>query len=558
MMTLSELQQKLIQKEFDAYIVTRNNVFLGQDVLPEENKILRLTGFTGSAGHLIVFQKKAVLLVDGRYDIQARQQTDSSQIEVVCTRDSIGTWIQNNVKESCKFIYSPWCHSISEVDYWKRVLDDHLFIEDKGDFFDAGVAQTEAEVFELEEKFAGISSDEKISYLTRFCQERQLDAFLLCECDSVSWLMNLRSNLLPDTPIFRGFALVSATGEVSLFQTDFSKLSEELETYRDKTIGLSYNRTPKKFQALIKEKHIWIRNVNNPVADWKAAKNPIEIAGFKACHKRDAVAVCRFLKWLEEINYKTDELGVVAKLHDFRSQGENFYGNSFETIAGSGANGAIIHYQPSAETNLPLKEGSLLLLDSGAQYFDGTTDITRTIAVGTPSPEMVDSYTQVLKAHLAVALALLPPNTPGLVPDTLARAALWRYGKDYAHGTGHGVGHFLNVHEGPQSLSLKSLAPLKKDMVTSIEPGFYKEGVYGIRIENLALTVETSTKFMSPMLKFEPLTLVPFDRKLINKSLLTVEEINWINAYHKKVETEILPLLEPKAADWLKKACAEI
>ena len=205
-----------------------------------------------------------------------------------------------------------------------------------------------------------------------------------------------------------------------------------------------------------------------------------------------------------------------------------------------------------------MKEGSLLLLDSGAQYFDGTTDITRTIAVGTPSPEMVDSYTQVLKAHLAVALALLPPNTPGLVPDTLARAALWRYGKDYPHGTGHGVGHFLNVHEGPQSLSLKSLAPLKKDMVTSIEPGFYKEGVYGIRIENLALTVETSTKFMSPMLKFEPLTLVPFDRKLINKSLLTVEEINWINAYHKKVETEILPLLEPQTAEWLKKACAEI
>lgn len=558
MINIPELQKQLIKHKLDAYIITRNNMFLGQDVLEEENMIRILTGFTGSAGSLIVFRDKACLLVDGRYDIQAKQQTDSSAVEVFCTRDSIGSWIQNNIKNSCKFAYDPWCHSIAEVDYWKRALTAHEFIEDKDNLLGSRVSPKEAEIFELEEQFAGISSEEKISYLTKFCADNKLDAYLICECDSVSWLMNLRSDLIKDTPILRAFALVSASGEVSLFINDFASLEKELENYRGKTVGLAYNRTPKKVQFLMKEKRIWINNLNNPVIDWKAAKNPVEISGIKKAHLRDAVAVCRFLHWFDNNWQSLDELGVVAKLHEFRAQGQYFYSDSFATIAGFASNGAIIHYQPTAETNRTLKAGSVLLLDSGAQYFDGTTDITRTITVGQPSAEMIDSYTEVLKAHIAVAAAIFPLNTPGLVLDTLARAALWQFGKDYAHGTGHGVGHFLDVHEGPQSLSLKSLTPLKKDMVISIEPGFYKENEYGIRLENLALIGETSTPFMSPMLGCEPLTLVPFDRKLINKNLLNDKELNWLNSYHQRVFEQLSPQLPQEVAVWLQQATQKI
>ncbi|MCQ2741350.1 MAG: aminopeptidase P family protein, partial [Alphaproteobacteria bacterium] len=401
-------------------------------------------------------------------------------------------------------------------------------------------------------KYTGISTEEKISYMTKFCADNKLDAYLITECDSVSWLMNLRSDLIKDTPVLRAYALVSATGEVSLYTNDFVTLENELDAYKNKTIGVTFNRTPKKLQTLLKSSHIWIRNLNNPIIDWKAEKNPVEISGFKSCHIRDAAAVIKFMHWLDTNWQTTDELGVVNKLHEFRKEQDNFYSNSFETIAGFGPNGAIIHYQPTPETNKKLESDSILLLDSGAQYFDGTTDITRTIALGAPSAEIINSYTQVLKSHIAVSSAIFPLETPGTALDTLARAALWKFGKDYAHGTGHGVGHFLSVHEGPQSISNKNMVSLKKGMITSIEPGFYKEGAYGIRLENLALVKETTTDFMSPMLCFEPLTLVPFDLRLINKALLTQEELNWINAYHQKVYDTVSPLLKSETATWLK------
>lgn len=557
MTTLKELQKKLTQYKADAYLVTRNNMFLGKDVLPQENKITELTGFTGSAGNLIVFRDKAVLLVDGRYDIQARQQTDADKIEVVCTRDSIGSWIQHNVQNNCKFIYDPWCHAISETDYWKRALSRHEFIEDKDQILGNRTIASDAEIFELKEEFAGISSEEKISYLTKFCTENKIDGYLLTECDTVSWLMNLRSNLLKDTPILRAFALVSASGDVSLFMNDFGKLETELDNWQDKNIGVAYNRCPKKLKTLMKDRHIWLTNLNNPVTEWKACKNPVEIAGFKKAHIRDAVAVCQFLHWFDNNWQSLDELQIVAKLREFREQQQYFYSDSFATIAGYGANGAIIHYQPTAETNRKLQDGSVLLLDSGAQYFDATTDITRTLPVGIVPDEIINSYTEVLKAHIAVADAVFPLDTPGHNLDTLSRAALWQFGKDYEHGTGHGVGHFLCVHEGPQSLSTKGSAPLKKDMVTSIEPGFYKEDAYGIRLENLALIVETS-EFAKPMLKFKPLTLVPFDRRLINKSLLTAKELEWLNNYHQKVFAEVSPFLSGETLQWLKKMTQKI
>ena len=558
MTTLSLLQQQLIKHKLDAYIITRNNMFLGQDVLPQENKVLELSGFSGSAGSLIVFRNKTFLLVDGRYDIQARAQTKGQDIEVICTRDSIGTWLKDNIKDACKIAYDPWCHSIAEVDYWKRSLDNFEFVEDKNALLGSRILKSEPDIFELKEEFSGISSDEKISYLTKFCQDNRLDGYLLCECDCVSWLLNLRSNLIPYTPVLRAYALVLVDGSTSLFLDDFSKLEKELDALKGKRIGAAFNRCPRKLYSLMKERKIWVANLNNPVTDWKSTKNEVEVAGFRAAHLRDGVALCQFLYWLDNNWHSTDELGVVAKLHAIRAQRQNYYSESFATIAACGPNGAIVHYQPTQASNHPLSADTVLLLDSGAQYFDGTTDVTRTIALGSPSPEIIKSYTQVLKSHIAVATSLFPPLTPGLALDTVARAALWRFGKDYAHGTGHGVGHFLAVHEGPQSLSLKSLAPLKKDMITSIEPGFYQEGQYGIRLENLALIKEVTTDFISPMLGFEPLTLVPFDKRLIDKSLLSSDEINWLNNYHQTVYTKVSPHLKPDEAAWLKSATAKL
>ena len=358
--------------------------------------------------------------------------------------------------------------------------------------------------------------------------------------------------MIKNTPILRAFALVSKDGEISLFTNDFSSLEKELNLYQNKTVGIAYNRTPKKIQTIMKDQHVWVRNTNNPIIDWKTIKNPIEISGFQSSHIRDGVALCNFLYWLESNWQNTDELCVVAKLREFRGQQKHFYSDSFETIAGFGSNGAIIHYQPTVETNKNLTNGSVLLLDSGAQYLDGTTDVTRTIAIGEVPAEIIDSYTHVLKAHIAVANSLFPLETTGQCLDTLARASLWQFGKEYSHGTGHGVGHFLNVHEGPQSISYKNSTPLKKDMITSIEPGFYKENEYGIRLENLARIVETPTEFTSQMLKFEPLTMVPFDRRLINKELLNKKELEWLNNYHQKVYNTLSPLLESNVSDWLK------
>ena len=275
MTTIAEIQKQLISTNFDAYIVTRNNLFISQDILDEENKIFELTGFDGSAGNLIIFRDKAVLLVDGRYELQAQKQVNNELIRVVCTRDSIGTWIQNNIETPSKFLYNSWCHSISEVDFWKRSLSNHEFVDDKANLLGDRVVKSEAEIFELEEQFCGISSEEKISYLTKFINEHKLDGYLICECDCVSWLMNLRSNLIKNTPIIRAFALVSAQGEVSLFVNDFSPLADELDNYKDKNIGLAYNRTPKKIQFLMKDKHVWLNNINNPIVDWKSQKNSI-------------------------------------------------------------------------------------------------------------------------------------------------------------------------------------------------------------------------------------------------------------------------------------------
>ena len=559
-MTLQDLQNELISRRLDAYIVTRGNMFLTQEAtLPEENKIYELCGFSGSAGTLLVFQDHAILLVDGRYELQAAQEVAEKSVEIICTTDSVGSWLQKNIDAPLKIAYDPWCHSVSEVDFWSRTLKKHRFIEDDDQLLGSRLSSQTAEIFEHDIEFAGITVEEKISYLTDFMAKNKLEAFFISEPDAVSWLLNLRSNLLPHTPVLRAFALVNKDGEVSLFTHDLSKIEAELTLYKGKDIGLSANDTPKKIQNLMKKHKIWVCNLANPILGWKAVKNPIELQCFRNAHQRDAVAMCKFLYWLEHNWQGQTELSVVDKLYAFRSQNKAFQDLSFGTIAAFGANGAIVHYQPAPSTNSELKAGSVLLLDSGAQYFDGTTDITRTIAIVNAPDEIIASFTQVLKAHIAAASAKFPTGTSGLAVDTIARSQLWRFGKDYNHGTGHGVGLYGNVHEGPVSLSRRGKYPLEVGHVTSIEPGYYVAGQYGIRIENLFYVIADDMPAPTcPMLKFAPLTLVPIDKRLINKYLLTDQELDWLNHYHQQVWQTISPLLDADTQNWLKEACSPL
>lgn len=555
-MTMHDLQTALIKNNCDAYIVTRGNMFMGQDTLDEENKIKELCGFSGSAGTLLVFRDKAFLLVDGRYELQAAMEVDPASVSVVCTNDSIATWINNNQEQPCTFAYDPWCHSVSEVDYWNRALKKHTFTPDVKQMLGPRLSNVEPEIFEHEIRFAGLAMNEKISRLTDFMEKNRLDAYFMTECDAVSWLMNLRSNCLPDTPLLRAYALIGIDGSVSLFTNDFRTIETELAAYNGKHIGIAFNQTPKQIYTVMKNQRVYPVNLANPVQNWKAVKNAVELQGFRDAHIRDGAAIVKFLRWLEDNRQQADELGVVAKLHEFRSAGENFYGDSFTTIAASGPNGAIVHYHPAPQSNRKLDNDSLLLLDSGAQYYDGTTDITRTIALGKPAAEMVDSFTQVLKAHIAAVTAVFPEATPGIAIDSIARGRLWKFGKDYKHGTGHGVGHFLNVHEGPQRLAAYGASyPLSANMVTSIEPGYYQNGSYGIRIENLAVIIPAECP---GYLKFEPLTYVPIDKRLINKYLLSRQEQAWLNDYHRQVVDKLSPLLAQEDLTWLRQACTPL
>ncbi len=561
-MNLTQLQQSLKDNKIDACIITRNNQFIGQDILPEENRILQLSKFSGSAAKMLVFQDKAILFTDGRYALQAPQQTAGMNIEVIITNgESLGTWMQKNLnKIPMRITYNPWCHTVSETDYWKRVLRNISFIEDENLLSDSLLSTKEYNIFEHSIEYAGISMDEKISMLTTFMQEHQLDGFIITACDSASWLLNLRSDCLPDSPIIRAFAFINALGEVSLFTNDFSKLENELKKYKNKNIGLDCKHSPTAIFRLMKKHKIWIENIFDPIQNWKAIKNPIEISNLQKAHIRDGLAVTRFLIWLEKNYQGKTELDIVAKLNEFRQSGENYFSNSFDTIAGYASNSAIIHYHPTENTNLSLQADSLLLLDSGAQYLDGTTDVTRTIALGSPSNEMIRDYTLVLKSHIALANAYFPEGTTGLSLDAIARAPLWKHGKDYSHGTGHGVGFFLNVHEGPCSISSRNAnTPLSEHMITSIEPGYYKENQYGIRIENLAQVVSISNDNLEqPTLGFKPLTLVPLDKKLIDRYLLNQDELVWLNNYHQTVFEKLSPLLNNQEQEWLQHACSAI
>lgn len=559
-MTIDDIQQKLKQESLDAYIIGYENRFLGQDILPQEHKIKYLCGFSGSAGMLAVTADKVFLFVDGRYELQARQEVDTNKISVVnqtpCLENVLCFLEQQKVQ---KIGFDGWSVAAGEIAE-NESLFPKLQLVDVGTWVDLE-AKSIVEVKERSSVYAGASRKDKLRLLIDIMQAGGADYYLVTAADSVSWLLNIYAKDLQCSPVVRAYALIDKNGEVKLIadnlQTDFQVCTfGEFENWlKTQTAKILYTAAsiPSRLKKILKN--------GVPVQDicqlQKAEKNETELQGMINCHRRDGVALVKLLYWLQNNWRGKTELEVVQKLHELRQEQDLFFEESFETIAGAAENGAIVHYQPTEKTNRKLQENNLLLLDSGGQYFDGTTDVTRTVALGIPSDEMIHDFTLVLKGHIALERAIFPKETSGVQLDALARLPLWREGKDYKHGTGHGVGCFGNVHEGPNRISNKgSMYGFKANMVTSIEPGYYKENAYGIRIENLVYS-KPSKKYEN-FLEFEILTLVPIDKKLIDVYLLDAGEQDWLNNYHRKVYESLAACVNDDEKKWLKESCSPL
>jgi len=586
---ISALRAELTRRGLAGFIVPRADEHQGEYVARRAQRLAWLTGFTGSAGLAVVLADKAAVFVDGRYTIQVLQEVDAALFEPVHLADCTSTqWVGENLRPGDRLGFDPWLHTAEQVEALRKAAAraDAELVACDGNPLDAVWAdrppRPSAPVVPHPLEFAGRSSDDKRGDIAQGLKADRLDAAVLTDPASIAWLLNVRGGDVAYTPLPLSFAIVHADASVDLF-IDHNKLPPETVAHLGPQVvlhpedefaaGLTVlGRTGKcvrvdaamAAQAVLDrltEAGAKVERGADPCTLPKACKNAVELAGTRAAHRRDGAALVRFLAWLSQQD-EVDELGAADRLGAFRAEGERFQGLSFPTIAGSGPHGAIVHYRASAKTNRRLQPGELFLLDSGAQYQDGTTDVTRTIAIGTPGHEERERFTLVLKGHIALARAIFPMGTTGSQLDVLARKALWERGLDYDHGTGHGVGSYLSVHEGPQRVSKlgTGAVALKPGMILSNEPGYYKAGAYGIRIENLVAVTEAAAPAGAErsLMAFETLTLVPMDRALVQADLLDAGERAWLDAYHARVLTELAPLVDAPTRLWLEQACAPL
>ena len=548
------------KEELSALLIPRTDEFQGEYIAPHSERLKWLTGFTGSAGFVVLTQEKAAFFTDGRYTLQAKEELPEFYELYNMTQYTPSEWTSKNLFPDEKIGYDPWLFTETQLQPYHRLLVplsanpiDNLWINRPSP------PQDFIRLYPL--KYAGESDESK---RRRIGAHLKADHVLITACDSIAWLLNIRSRDVPHTPVAQSVCLLHRDGSYDLF-VDLNKINGEIFNYLrqgsgraidihrlldhlksvEGTCQLDPQTAPVAILQTLEKAGVPLSRERDPCLLPKAVKNEIELQGAAQAHVQDGLAVCRFLKWLEKkpLQGETTELSAAQKLYEFRQKGKHFQDLSFGTISGFGSHGAIIHYQVTSDSNLPLTQKGLYLLDSGGQYLTGTTDVTRTIACGEPTPEQKDRYTRVLKGHLALATVHFPQGTTGAQLDVLARQFLWDVGCDYDHGTGHGVGSYLSVHEGPQSIAKRgAFVPLMPGMILSNEPGYYQEGAYGIRIESLVKVVELSD--LKGFLGFETLTLVPFDLKLIEDSLLTEKERTWINVYHQRIDQILSPLMK--------------
>ncbi|MDQ0315268.1 aminopeptidase P family protein [Amorphus orientalis] len=585
---LGRLRAELARIGVDGFIVPRADEYQGEYVPPSAERLAWLTGFTGSAGLAVVLADEAAVFVDGRYTTQVRRQVDTeafSPVAIAETKPSV--WLQERLTSGMKIGFDPRLHTRSEVQRFEaacRKADAELIALDANPLdavWDDRPEPPLAEVVLYPEHLAGRSASDKIRALQGVLRDKGAAAAVLTATDSVAWLFNIRGSDIPHTPVTLANALVFADGRPALF-VDSRKLTNEvrdaLETIADvadpstlqtrladlgsagATVLVDPDQTPEVYVRSVEAAGGTVLENQDPVVPQKAVKTVAEIGGSRAAHQRDGVALVRFLHWLDRQETGFSEIEAVKALETFRSETGALKEISFDTISGAGEHGAIVHYRVTERTDRRIETGELFLIDSGGQYLDGTTDVTRTVPFGAPSDEMKVRFTQVLKGHIQIAMARFPDGTSGAQLDALARIALWRTGHDFDHGTGHGVGAYLSVHEGPQRISKLGHAALKPGMIVSNEPGYYRPDHYGIRIENLVLVTPAAPipGGEREMLGFETLTLAPIDRRLILPRLLAPAEIAWLDCYHLRVQGALAGSLDPQERAWLIEATRPI
>jgi len=588
---LAALRAQLKSDRLDGFVVPLTDEHMSEYVGSYAQRLKWLTGFQGSAGAAAVLPEDAAIFIDGRYTIQVRQQVSADEWSYQSVpQTSIAAWLKEHASEGARIGYDPWLHSRDWVRATAAALKEvgaELVAVERNPIdavWSDRPAPSAARLVVQPEALAGKSSAEKRHEVADWLTQKKADAAVLAALDSVAWTFNLRGTDVSHTPVGLAFAIVNADGTADLFVAG-EKVGDDvrahlgngvrlheraafepfLKSLEGKTVAVDPERSVAAITQALDAGGATIVDARDPVVLAKAIKNPVEIAGQKAAQARDGAAVARFLKWVEDddASGKIDEVGAAAKLEALRRTSGLLKDLSFSTISAVGPNGALPHYGGTA--NRPLEPGTLYLVDSGGQYQDGTTDITRTVPLGEPTAEMRDRFTRVLQGHIAIATAVFPKGTRGSQLDSFARRPLWEAGLDYAHGTGHGVGAFLSVHEGPQRISPVGSSqsggdePLQAGMILSNEPGYYKDQDYGIRIENLILVAERSVPGADKeMLGFETLTFAPIDRRLIVTEMLSPAERQWLDEYHQQVLAVVGPQLEGEDRKWLETQCAPL
>ncbi len=581
---VNAIREWLAQHNIDALLVPHEDEYLGEYVPAHNERLHWLTGFTGSAGAAVITKDKAAIFVDGRYTVQVTKQVPADLFEYRhLIEEPALDWITDHLANGASVAIDPRMHNSAWLDMAQAKLAGALELKILAsnpidELWHDRPAPVVSDVRLMATEAVGQSSESKRQEIAELVKKTGADSAVITALDSICWLLNVRGLDVSRLPVLLSHAILHSDSSVEYF-LDPARLPAEfdahvgsgvtvhhpealqarLETLTGKNVLVDPATSNAWFKLVLQNAGASVVSKADPCLMPKAAKNAVEIAGMKACHIRDGVAMSKFLSWLDAevvASNLHDEATLADKLEAFRSEDPTLMDLSFDTISAAGGNAAMCHYN---HENQPepgkLELNTLYLVDSGGQYLDGTTDITRTIAIGQPSQEMIKQFTLALKGHIGVARARFPKGTRGYQIDTLARQHLWAEGYDYDHGTGHGVGHFLSVHEDPASISKKQIdVPLTEGMVLSNEPGYYRADAFGIRIENLELVVETPTNGDFPVLSFESLTRCPIDKRNINVDMLTRPELAWLNDYHQKVWDEISPLVEGDVKEWLRQA----
>lgn len=590
---LARVRSILAARGLDGFVVPISDEHMSEYVGAYAQRMAWLTGFGGSAGSAAVLPAKAAVFVDGRYTVQVRDQVDGSLFDYVgVPQSSVAEWLGANVSAGQKIGFDPWLHGID----WARDLGNvltakgaQLVAVDANPIdtaWEDRPAPSAAPVAVHDIALAGQSAAQKREVIADWLKANGLDTTVMTALDSIAWTFNIRGQDVSHTPVGLAFALLHADATADLFIApgkvtdavrahlgnsvrihDRDAFEGALAGLKDRKVAVDPDRAVAAIFTALEAAGAKIARHRDPAVLPKAIKNDVELGGTRAAHVRDGVAVARFLRWMEDVAPQggLDELGAAAKLREFRDESGALVDLSFDTISAAGPNGALPHYKVDATTNRTIETGTLYLVDSGGQYADGTTDITRTIAIGPPTAEMRRRFTQVLKGHIALATARFPKGTRGSQLDILARQYLWADGVDYAHGTGHGVGSYLAVHEGPQRIAKPSGGQagteeaLHAGMILSNEPGYYKAGAFGIRIENLVVVVPVRIDGAEEdMLGFETITFAPIAQNLVDAALLSSAEADWLDAYHAAVLEKLAPGMASDDLGWLEAACAPL